>query len=146
MREGEALGEYSYTFETFRNVEGGATMRLEKDPAAFLIRSDPALAVLTFLRDGRPHKPSDIRRGLGGMHPQTLRETVTNLGTLGLAHLRILPGSKATKVKRGVALPVVLLITKKGQEVLTHVDHYRELVRVDQAHLPPATVHRWLEA
>ena len=121
-------------------------MRLEKDPAAFLIRSDAALSVLTFLRDGKPHKPSDVRKGLGGMHPQTLRETVDNLGTLGLASLRVLPGSKVMKVKRGVALPVVLQITRKGQEILEHVDHYRELVRVDRAHLPPATIHRWLEA
>ena len=146
MQVGTISRECSNTFVTFRIPEGDATMRLEKDPAAFLIRSDPALAVLTFLRDGKPHKPSEIRRGLGGMHPQTLRETVNNLGSLGLASLRVLPGSKATKVKRGVALPVVLQISKKGQGVLAHVDHYRDLVRVDRARLPPATIHRWLEA
>ena len=141
-----SMSKRSYTFLAFRIPEGDTIMRLEKDPAAFLIRSDAALSVLTFLRDGKPHRPSEVRRGLGGMHPQILRETVNNLGTLGLASLRVPSGSKATIVKRGVALPVVLQITKKGQDVLGHVDHYRELVRVDRAHLPPATVHRWLEA
>ncbi len=121
-------------------------MKLEKDPAAFLIRSDVALSVLTQLRDGKVHKPGDLRRALGGMHPQTLRETVDQLDTLGLAHLRVLPGSKPVKVPHGVGLPVVLQITRKGQKVLDHVDHYRRLVRHDHALLPPATLERWLEA
>ena len=41
-------------------------MKLEKDPAAFLIRSDAALSILTALRDGKSHRPSDVRRALGG--------------------------------------------------------------------------------
>ena len=131
---------------TFRNPEGNAGMRLERDPAAFLIRSNVALEVLTQLRDGRPQRPSEVRRALGGMHPQILRETVDHLGTLGLAHLRVLPGSKPAKVTRGVALPVVLQIARKGQAVLDHVDHYRELVRQDRALLPRATLERGLEA
>ena len=57
---------------TFRNPEGNAGMRLERDPAAFLIRSNVALEVLTQLRDGRPQRPSEVRRALGGMHPQIL--------------------------------------------------------------------------
>ncbi len=121
-------------------------MKLEKDPAAYLIRSDAALTVLTLLRDGRPHKPTDVRKEAGGMHPQQLKETVDNLDTLGLASIMVLHGSKSAKTSRGVALPIVLRITRKGQEVLDHVDHYRALVKRDQALLPPATLHRWLEA
>lgn len=136
----------SYTPESFRIPEGGQTMKLEKDPAAFLIRSNVALEVLASLRDGKPHRPTEIRHALGEMHPQVMREVIDHLGTLGLAHLRVLPGSKAERVPRGVALPVVLQITKQGQAVLSHVDHYRQLVKKDQSLLPHATVSRWLEA
>ena len=121
-------------------------MKLEKDPAAYLIRSDAARTVLTMLRDGRPHQPSEIRRVTGGMHPQILKEAVDHLDTLGLASLMILPGLKPVKHPHGVGLPVVLRITRKGQSVLDHVDHYRALVKRDQDLLPPATLHRWLEA
>jgi DNA-binding HxlR family transcriptional regulator len=121
-------------------------LKLEKDPAAFLIRSDSALSVLMQLRDGRPRSPPELRRTLGNMHPQILRETVDHLSTLGLAHLRVLPGSKPTKAATGVALPVVLQITSKGQRVLDHLDHYRALVRKDRALLPASTIQRWLEA
>ncbi len=140
------MAESSNTAEDFRIPEGIPTMKLEKDPAAYLIRSDAGLTVLTLLRDGKPHRPTDVRKEAGGMHPQLLKETVDHLDTLGLASLMVLPGSRGTKTPRGVALPVVLRITKKGQEVLDHLDHYRALVKRDQALLPPATVHRWLEA
>ena len=121
-------------------------MKLEKDPAAFLIRSDAALSILTVLRDGKSHRPSDVRRALGGLHPQILREVIDHLDTLGLAQIRVVPGSKPVKLPHGVVLPAVLQISRKGQRVLDHVDHYRKLVKADQALLPPATLERWLEA
>ncbi|MDE1821816.1 MAG: hypothetical protein KGJ23_14815 [Euryarchaeota archaeon] len=120
-------------------------MKLERDPAAYLIRSDAARTVLALLRDGRPHKPSEVRKAAGGMHPQILKEAMGHLDTLGLASWMVLPGSKPVPNPHGVALPVVLRITKKGQDVLDHVDHYRALVKRDQDLLPPATLHRWLE-
>ena len=128
------------------NPEGVVPLKLEEDPAAYLIRSDSALKILTLLKDGKPRKPTEVRKAAGAMHPQLFKETFDNLNTLGLATLEILPGTKATKVPRGVALPVVLRITREGQEVLEHINHYRALVKKDQALLPPATIHRWLEA
>ena len=121
-------------------------MKLEQDPAAFLIRSDTALKVLTVLRDGKPRKPAEVRRAAGDMHPQQLKETVDHLDTLGLASIMVLPRSKAVRTPHGFAVPIVLRITRHGQEVLDHIDHYRALVKRDQAILPPATVHRWLPA
>lgn len=121
-------------------------MRLEKDPAAFLIRSGIALSVLTSLRDGRSHRPADVRRAAGNVHPQMLKETIDHLDTFGLASLVILPGSKPVRHPHGVAVPVALKITKKGQDILRHMGHYQDLVKRDRALLPPATIHRWLEA
>jgi DNA-binding HxlR family transcriptional regulator len=121
-------------------------MKLEKDPAAYLIRSEPARRVLLALREGGPRRPSEVRRSLPGMHPQILKETVDHLATLGLARLRVPPGSRSETTRRGVTLPVILEITHRGHAVLDHLDHYRALVRRDRALLPPATVERWLEA
>lgn len=121
-------------------------MKLERDPAAYLIRSEPARRVLLALREEGPRRPSEVRRSLPGMHPQILKETIGHLGTLGLARLRVLPGSRSAKISRGVALPVVVELTARGRSVLDHLDHYRALVRRDRALLPPATVERWLEA
>lgn len=121
-------------------------MKLEKDPVAFVIRSDAALRVLTVLRDGKPRKPSEVRRAAGNLHPQMLKETVDHLDTLGLAGILVLPRTKPVRTPHGFSVPIVLRITREGQDILDHIDHYRALVKRDQGLLPPATVHRWLEA
>lgn len=136
----------SYTPESIMIPDEAATMKLELDPAAYLIRSDAALRVLKVLQDGRPRKPAEVRRAAGDMHPQILKETVDNLNNLALASVMVLPGTKPVKLPHGFGIPVVLRITKQGQDVLDHVEHYRKLVKRDQDLLPPATLRRWLEA
>ncbi len=124
-------------------------MQLESDPLGYLLRSDAGFAILEFLSDGRPRPPRDVRHALN-MHPQTLKESVDHLNTLGLVSLVVPPGSKPRQVARGVALPIELRVTRSGQEVFQLAEEVasdiRTRVRRHEKGLPAATVSRWLPA
>jgi len=124
-------------------------MQLETDPLGYLLRSDHGFAILEFLNDGKPRPPREVRRALN-LHPQTLKEAVDHLNTLGLVSLVVPAGSKPRRVARGVALPIELRVTRSGQEVFQLTEEVasdiRSRVRRHEKALPAATVNRWLPA
>jgi DNA-binding MarR family transcriptional regulator len=130
--------------------EGGSPfMQLERDPLGYLLRSDPAFAILELLHDGKPRPPREVRHALE-LHPQTLKEAVDHLNTLGLVSLVVPPGSKPQRVGRGIAVPIEVRVTRSGQEVFQLAQEVasdiRARVRRHEKTLPPATVSRWLPA
>ncbi len=124
-------------------------MELEKEPLGYLLRSEPAFAILESLKDGRPRPPVEMRRGLD-LHPQTFKEAVDHLNDFALLSLMVPPGSRTRRTARGVAVPLVLRITAEGQEVLELAEGVRKFIREEahrrERHLPAATIHRWLPA
>ena len=135
---------------TFNHPEGDTTtMKLDSDPLGYLLRSDTGFAILEELKDGLPLSPVKVRHGLS-LHPQTLKEAVDHLNGYGLLTLQIPRGSKARRVTKGVALPVVLQITSEGQEVLHLAEGAREYIQrkveAREKHLPASTVERWMPA
>ncbi len=134
----------------FNHTEGKMiTMKLDSDPLGYLLRSDTGFAILETLKDGTPLSPVKVRHELR-LHPQTLKEAVDHLNDYGLLTLQIPPGSKARRVPRGVALPLVLQITLEGQEVLHLAEGAREYIQrkveAREKHLPASTVERWMPA
>lgn len=124
-------------------------MNLEADPLGYLLRSRAALAILEYLRDGTGRTPRTVRQSLS-LHPQTLKEAVDHLNTLGLVSLVVPPGTSLRRAGRGVALPIEIRVTRSGQEVLTLAHEVaadiRSRVRRHEKTLPAATVRRWLAA
>ena len=124
-------------------------MELESEPLGYLLRSEPAFAILEALQDGRPQPPLSVRRSLD-LHPQTFKEAVDHLNDFALLSLMVPPGSRPRRTAHGVAIPLVLRITGEGQEVLELAEGVRKFIQ-EQAHrrgrhLPAATLERWLPA
>lgn len=124
-------------------------MEIEKEPLGFLLRSQPAFAILEDLRDGRPRAPLEVRRKLD-LHPQTFKEAVDHLNDFAVVSLLVPPGSRARRTAHGVAVPLVLRITAEGQEVLELAEGVRKFIQEQaqrrERHLPAATLERWLPA
>ncbi|MDE1882239.1 MAG: hypothetical protein KGI89_17020 [Euryarchaeota archaeon] len=124
-------------------------MELEKEPLGYLLRSEPALAILEAIQDGRPRPPVEVRRGLD-LHPQTFKEAVDHLNDFALLSLMVPPGSRARRTARGIAVPLVIRITAEGQELLELAEGVRKFIREEahrrELHRPAATSIRWLPA
>jgi hypothetical protein len=124
-------------------------MQLDKEPLGYLLRNEAGFAILELLNDGKPLAPREVRHALD-LHPQTLKEAVDHLNTLGLVSLMVPAGSKPRRVGRGVALPIELRVTRSGQEVfqlaVEVASDIRSRVRRHEKTLPAATVTRWLPA
>lgn len=124
-------------------------MQLDRDPLGYLLRSDHGFAILELLHDGRARPPREVRHALD-LHPQTLKEAVDHLNTLGLVSLVVPPGSKPQRVGRGSGVPIEIRVTRTGQEVLQLAQEVASDIRVrvrrHEKALPPATVSRWLPA
>ncbi len=124
-------------------------MQLEKDPLGYLLRNEASFAILEYLNDGKPRPPREVRHALE-LHPQTLKEAVDHLNTLGLVSLIVPAGSKPHRVGRGMALPIELRVTRSGQEVfqlaVEVASDIRSRVRRHEKRLPTATINRWLSA
>ena len=133
---------------SFMNGESSTSrMNLETDPLGYLLRNRAALAILQHLGDGTGRTPRALRHSLG-FHPQTLKEAVDHLNSLGLVSLVVPAGTRFRRAGRGVALTIEIHVTRSGQAVLTLVDEVgsdiRSRVRRHEKVLPSATVHRWL--
>jgi hypothetical protein len=146
----DPLAISSYTSASFRGIEGSETCtQLVKDTLGYLLRNEAGFAILELLCDGKPQAPREVRHTLD-LHPQTPKEAVDHLNTLGLVSLIVPPGSKPHRVARGVALPIELRVTRSGQEVfqlaVEVASEIRSRVRRHEKTLPAAPVTRWLPA
>lgn len=89
--------------------------------------------------------PMDLRKAIG-VHPETFRRTVSDLGEFSLISVRALPRKRLSHRQRVLALqrPLGIKLTQSGQNVLELATDVRELVRRREGLLPESSIARWL--
>lgn len=91
--------------------------------------------------------PLDVRKAIE-VHPETFRRLVSDLDDYALISTRALPRRRSKHRPRVTPLrqPIVIGLTRRGENVLEVARGVRELVRRRARLLPESSAEHWLPA
>jgi|SRR5580658_972322 hypothetical protein len=125
----------------------GAPRLIEReDPLSFVLRNRPAREILEQLQ-GKPLTISmKIRKSIG-IHPESFRRLVSDLGEFNLVSIRELPKQRRVHPPTAtpLRLPLGLELTPQGENVLQITGRIRSLVQREARLLPESSAENWLD-
>lgn len=124
---------------------GAPRVTEREDPLTFVLRNRPAADFLEILLGKPPMVLIDIRREVGG-HPESFRRLASNLLEYELVEVRRPSRTPRANRARPMFLPppVGLVLTERGNKVLTVARGIRDEVRRQANLLPDSSLAHWL--